>query len=48
MVGIGLSFDKSGLELDLKIKQSAHLWSTVNVAGRVQPSVKEFCARIYR
>jgi len=26
MVGLGLSFKKSGLDLDRKIWQSAHLW----------------------
>jgi len=27
VVGLGLSFKKSGLDLDRKIWQSAHLWS---------------------
>jgi len=27
VVGLGLSFKKSGLDLDRKIRQSAHLWS---------------------
>jgi len=28
MVGLGLSFKNSGLDLDRKIWQSAHLWTT--------------------
>jgi len=32
LVGLGLSFKKSGLDLDRKMWQSAHLWSTAKVA----------------
>ena len=46
MFGLGLSFNYSGLDLDRKISQSAHLWLVAIIALNVTAHCCETLAQI--